>query len=467
LGKIGNFLREVIAMADCMANVRVEAVNVRSQPNVSASIVGIARRNDQLPVSDISAAGGDGFRWFEVTLPSNNALGWVREDLVQLSGNCADIGIVSTTPLGIPVDEEEEVPVTPPEGTVLVGDCQAEVRVFMARVRNQPNRNGDTLGMLRRATRFTVSDISAADEDGFQWYALDFNGELGWTREDLVTVTGDCLDLTTHSRPPISEEDPAEVEPVAATCAARIDLNRVNVRAQPTTTSAVVGRAEANQVFEVKDITDPQPDGFNWVLIDFNGVDGFIRFDLIGLEGDCSDLLDDVRLPAPVAANISQGFKSNHPGLDFPIPAGTELKTTVPCRVVRSHECRNCAGTPSHIFSSDPNVISQIFSDSDWGFGYGEHVILQIEFEDLHPTVQQELFNNGANPGDSVFVLYAHMDRRDVDLNQRLDVDAILGCTGHTGFSTAPHLHLEVATGRTWETARKLHPGVLFLVQRV
>lgn len=465
-------------MAECKARVTVDAGNVRSMPRAGTSIVGIARRDDELPTHSISEADSDNFRWLEVTLPSNNMRGWIREDLVQLSGDCADLGIATTTPVVQPIPQPEEdadtepAPPPPPaeddQVTVLAGDCQGEVRVFLARVRDEPDSAGNTLGMLQRRTKFTLTKISDEDSDGFKWYGFDFEGQTGWTREDLLTITGDCLDPATHDHtddPELETED-EPLAPVAETCLANIQLARVNVRALPTTSSSIVGTGLRDETYPVKDVTEVQPDGFPWIEIDFNGAKGFLRFDLAMLTGDCAEFINDDRLPSPVAANITQGFHTQHEAVDFPVPIGTPLIVTIPATVIRSHACPNCQGDPTHIFTNDPTLRNQIFSDANWGWGYGEHLVIRHNMADLPASVRQQFLLENALVTDFVFVLYAHMSRRDVVANQQLQAGASLGLTGHTGYSTDPHLHLEVAFGTKWSGAKKVHPAILFNIQR-
>ncbi len=461
-------------MAECKAKVTVDAGNVRSMPRAGTSIVGIARRDEELPTHSISEADSDNLRWLEVTLLSNNMRGWIREDLVQLSGDCAALGVVTTTPVVQPVTEtpETETPAPPPpaddEITVLAGDCQGEVRVFLARVRDEANSAGNTLGMLQRKTKFTLTHISDEDEDGFKWFGFDFEGQTGWTREDLLTITGDCLDPASHDHTEDTEPEPVDEPqaPIAETCLATIQLARVNVRSLPTTSASVVGTGLRDEMYPVKDVTETQPDGFPWIEVDFNGQRGFLRFDLAMLTGDCAEFVNDDRLPPPVAANITQGFHSQHEAVDFPVPIGTPLKVAIPATVIRSHACPNCQGATTHIFTTDPEQRSQIFSDANWGWGYGEHLVIRYNMADLPASVRQQFLLENAQVTDFVFVLYAHMSRRDVTANQQLQAGDSLGLTGHTGYSTDPHLHLEVAFGTTWSGAKKVHPATLFNIQR-
>lgn len=47
------------------------------------------------------------------------------------------------------------------------------------------------------------------------------------------------------------------------------------------------------------------------------------------------------------------------------------------------------------------------------------------------------------------FYLYAHMNRQDVGVGQRVSEGQVLGLSGSTGYSTGPHVHVVEAGGKT------------------
>ena len=58
-------------------------------------------------------------------------------------------------------------------------------------------------------------------------------------------------------------------------------------------------------------------------------------------------------------------------------------------------------------------------------FSYGNHIVV--------------------NHGSEIRSLYAHLSKINVSLGETVDKDTIIGEIGSTGFSTGPHLHLEVS----------------------
>ncbi len=466
-------------MPDCIATVTVDAANARVQPRTGTSIVGIAQRGEQLTVRQLSDPDSENFIWVQVTIPVNNLPGWIRGDLVQLSGDCADLGGVSTSADGSDtVTPPDPTPPPDPQPEVLTGDCRGEINVFSATVRSGPGLSNAIRGFVNRGTQFIITEISEADDRGFCWYGLDFNGAPGWIREDLATETGDCLDLRTHAEPepePDPEPDPVTPPPdpdaTASECVAAISLPRVSVREQATTASPRLGMATKDNEFTVKGITEQQSDGFTWTKIDFNGQTGYIRSDLVILRGDCSSFNNDDRLPRPVAGQITQGYRPahnpTHNGVDFGTGGPQELRTAIPAFVERAHFCPNCTGTPPNIFTTNAAEQRRIFNDAGWGFGFGHHIILRYRFSDIPRSAQEQIIRAGGNSNSFVFVLYAHLSQMMVQAGRNVAADTVFGVTGNTGFSTAEHLHMEVAFGPRWGGAVKIHPAILFSIAKV
>jgi murein DD-endopeptidase MepM/ murein hydrolase activator NlpD len=455
--------------------VTADAANVRTLPGGAGSqIVGVVRRGDLLPAHKLSEPDGQNMVWVRVTVPANNLPGWIRGDLVQLTGDCAAVGALGTTVNPPPAPTPVVPPPAPPPGQVeiLPGDCRAEVKVASARVRAEASSSSASRGFIPRGTVFAVKRVSTADNQGFHWFGFDFLGAPGWVRQDLLDLTGDCLDPASHENgggepAPAPTPTPAPAPAPTAGCMALVGLPQVNVRKQPSAAAGLAGTAASGESFAVREVTAAQPDGFRWARVDFRGQTGFIRIDLVSLMGDCSAFTGDDRMAAPVAAPITQGFKTNHQGLDFGASPGMEVRVAMPATVERAHACTKCTPDKPNIVPASDAERNQIFSDPGWGFGYGNHIILRHEFKDVPRSMQDHILRNGGNSSQRVYVLYAHLSRMDVHVNDKMAAGAVIGATGHTGNSTAPHLHLEVAFGNTWGSSRKVHPSALFAVQNI
>jgi len=103
-----------------------------------------------------------------------------------------------------------------------------------------------------------------------------------------------------------------------------------------------------------------------------------------------------VRLPLD-GYKINQGFNPLHHAIDFGGSLGDPVYPIMKGKVeLVDHEC----------------------------FSYGNHVII--------------------DHGNGIKSLYAHMSKTVVTEGQEVDKNTVLGTVGSTGFSTGPHLHLEV-----------------------
>lgn len=110
---------------------------------------------------------------------------------------------------------------------------------------------------------------------------------------------------------------------------------------------------------------------------------------------------------APFApATISQYFHQFHPGVDLRAPLG------MPVRTVMDGQVENV--TYGH-------------------YGYGNYVLIDHD--------------NGYES------LYAHLSKISVTEGETVDHQTIIGTVGSTGWSTGPHLHLEI-----WEYKRPINP---------
>ena len=99
----------------------------------------------------------------------------------------------------------------------------------------------------------------------------------------------------------------------------------------------------------------------------------------------------------PVAGKISQGFHWYHQALDLEAPLGTK------------------------IYPVAEGIVQEAKYTS---IGYGHFIIIQ------HDLNHQSL--------------YAHLGLIEVESGQKVDKNTILGYVGLTGWTTGPHLHLEV-----------------------
>jgi murein DD-endopeptidase MepM/ murein hydrolase activator NlpD len=89
-----------------------------------------------------------------------------------------------------------------------------------------------------------------------------------------------------------------------------------------------------------------------------------------------------------------------------------------------------------------PGVVASALDDH---YPYGNMVMIETPRSQLPPDVVDLL---GFEPGESLYVLYAHMDTSPlVNLHDNVEACQPLGEVGMTGNTELPHLHLETRLG--------------------
>lgn len=114
-----------------------------------------------------------------------------------------------------------------------------------------------------------------------------------------------------------------------------------------------------------------------------------------------------LRFIRPVGGWISTPFGERgpywrlgyHPGIDFAVPTGTPIK----------------AVADGVVIEAEPE---------GYGNGYGHYVKI--------------------DHGDGLISLYGHMSTLQVEVGDQVTAGQVIGRSGNTGFSTGPHLHLEM-----------------------
>lgn len=119
------------------------------------------------------------------------------------------------------------------------------------------------------------------------------------------------------------------------------------------------------------------------------------------------------RFPLADSRGISQGFNRRHPGVDIQSPRGTNIYPLAAGTVVEVEVGR---------------------------FGYGRKIIV-------------------AHAG-GIRTLYAHLDKINMKLNDEVTRDTVIGAVGMTGWTTGPHLHLEISSPEGVINPTQVLPGI-------
>lgn len=326
------------------------------------------------------------------------------------------------------------------------------------------------------------SDVQGIGLNGktYQWFLLNFpNNASGWVRDDLINVQGDgsklgypnvsqpvlAFSLTRQlvpivTTPTIPTQPPVTTTPVTTPGAAQV-IGRVqgglNIRSGASPRyNPPLGRLVFNARADVLGVKPEENSGsrLRWINIRHQNITGWIREDLVRLDGDYEAFGLGKRdsYPAPMVNswwirdfNLDASVDVVHLGWDFaarvgePILVGPNGGT-----VIRTIRCTRC--TPNQPSAVDQGLglnNNSVLNDPAWGYGYGHYVIVRYLNQQLPESARQTLASRGLG-GGHLYTMYAHLNTIDCAEGQNLAPNQPLGTCGNTGNSSGAHLHLEV-----------------------
>ncbi len=265
----------------------------------------------------------------------------------------------------------------------------------------------------------------------------------------------------------------------------RPELGEVNLRFGPGLQfEPPIARTRGGTLFEVVGAAQPAGETRMWFAARVNNSAGWVRGDLVNLSADCraasyinpDDLVGGVasgpsptgRFALPTSARITQGYRSSgHPGLDMGSTTGTRLITPADGVCIRLIRCTKCTEERPNRFPNASFQCPDLYKDVAWGFGYGNFLVIRHDYVVLPRPMRDEMDRRNLRNGFA-YVLYAHLSRLNVNLGQAIKGGTLLGETGNTGCSTAPHLHFEVRIGNVtdvdnkWTQQISVNPNLMF-----
>lgn len=227
-----------MAQNTCLATIRGVAelpeVNVRSGPGQKNPVVMKSPKGikgvtilDVVPDEDGTMQDGKRFQWLQLRF-SNGQVGWVRDDLVEIVGDCSAYGYSAHIPTAslafslwrdesrrpIVYEKPEDADEVEPDAMrsasqfaktlVQRNVCFATIvglpDVPSVNVRTGPGTAfGSAFQVEKGRTNLYIVDVRPDDKGEsknnkvYQWFNLAFpNGQTGWVRDDLITIQGNC-----------------------------------------------------------------------------------------------------------------------------------------------------------------------------------------------------------------------------------------------------------------------------------
>lgn len=265
----------------------------------------------------------------------------------------------------------------------------------------------------------------------------------------------------------------------------RPELEAINVRSGPGLAfEPPIASAKGGTQFELVGVSQSIDGDDRWFAVRLGNTSGWIRSDLISLSTECRTvdyLPDNISvgpLPpppsggklfnAPTTAPISQGYsQSAHPGIDMASSVGTRLISPAPGICIRRIACTACTPESPNRQPVPGRGCPTLHNDIEWGFGYGNFLVMRYDYAVLPDDLRKEMDSRNLTNGFAYF-LVGHLDEMNVSLGQSVSAGQVIGATGNTGCSSAPHLHFEVRIGRVsevdgvWTQQRAVNPKLMF-----
>ena len=123
-------------------------------------------------------------------------------------------------------------------------------------------------------------------EDGMTWYLVQYSGQWGFVRADLVRVMGEeetaeylaALEAAQATPTPMPQATPEPLGPDATSAYAKLIKDAVNLRRTPSASGTSLGRIAVNTLLLV---TGTEYDGtYTWYQVNYSGMDGYVRSDM-------------------------------------------------------------------------------------------------------------------------------------------------------------------------------------------
>ena len=172
--------------------ITATAAKIRKEASTSSEQVGSAAQGATLTVTS-QTTGADGKTWYLVTGFSGDTKGYVRSDLITVTGDVATTTPVTGTgnsgnnsgaTISPSVPVEDVVPVT--------GKVAGEV----VRVRADASTDGDVITTVQKNVELTI-DGMATGTDNKTWFRISFvsgsNQVVGFIREDYITTEDEVI----------------------------------------------------------------------------------------------------------------------------------------------------------------------------------------------------------------------------------------------------------------------------------
>ncbi|WP_052951949.1 C40 family peptidase [Paraclostridium benzoelyticum] len=180
--------------------VTASALNIRSGPSTSNSVVGYAYKGDKLQILETSNG------WYKVKL-SNGKIGWGSGKYINVSG-----------------DSSSEAPSSGKTGTITASALN---------VRSGPSTSYGKVTMVYKGQSVTILESSNG------WHKIKTqNGQIGWASGDYISTSGGSNNGGGSTETP-------------STGKGTVTASALNIRSGPSTSNSIVGKAYKGNTVDI------------------------------------------------------------------------------------------------------------------------------------------------------------------------------------------------------------------------
>ena len=194
---------------------------------------------------------------------------------------------VTATPIPTETPEITADPTAVPTATPAPVQLSLYARVISdgTPLRGNPSNQAYLQNILNKEAVVYIFQSQYA-EDGMTWYLVQYSGQWGFVRADLVRVMGEeetaeylaALEAAQATPTPMPQATPEPLGPDATSAYAKLIKDAVNLRRTPSASGTSLGRIAVNTLMLV---TGTEYDGtYTWYQVNYNGTDGYVRSDM-------------------------------------------------------------------------------------------------------------------------------------------------------------------------------------------
>ena len=240
-------------------------------------------------------------------------------------------------------------------------DLYARVINDATPLRGNPDANAYLQTILDAETVVYIFQSQVA-ADGMTWYLVQYSGQWGFIRADLVRVMGEqetaeylaALEAALATPTPMPQVTPEPIGPESTSAYAKLIKDSVNLRRTPSSSGTSLGRIPVNTLLLV---TGEEYDGtYTWYQVNYNGQDGFVRSDMAQMLtiAELQEYLAQQAQTTPKPGTNSNANSSNN--VDYVIN-GSPLQDLIP--VPDSWTNNVIQGMPGYATATpDPNATA-------------------------------------------------------------------------------------------------------------